>query len=263
MLKYTNRPNKLQKYASICINYTLVWVTTMLILLLSYILVWIEEDKEISEELVTISEKGEVTITKDTSSNYPLMDIDYKEYKIVNTDVKGWLNIPVIDLSIPVVQGEDNEFYLTHDYKKEKNKLGWVFVDARSNLKEKTQNTIIYGHNSTTGKMFGNLKEFLNLEEVNSEAKTIYFNTDNEQRLYEIFSVYVTDETDWSYIQSGLNTEDWGNFLKSSSDRNKNTNIATNTNGVSEIITFSTCYGALGTSKRLVIHAKIVTKIKR
>ena len=45
-------------------------------------------------------------------------DFDYQALLDENADCIGWLKIDGIDISYPVVQGEDNEFYLHHDFQK-------------------------------------------------------------------------------------------------------------------------------------------------
>ena len=43
-------------------------------------------------------------------------DFDYQALLDENSDCIGWLKIDETDISYPVVQGEDNEFYLHHDF---------------------------------------------------------------------------------------------------------------------------------------------------
>ena len=45
-------------------------------------------------------------------------DFDYQALLDENSDCIGWLKIDGTDISYPVVQGEDNEFYLHHDFQK-------------------------------------------------------------------------------------------------------------------------------------------------
>ncbi len=60
----------------------------------------------------------------DTESNVdnPMTAIDDFDYQALldeNADCIGWLKIAGTDISYPVVQGKDNEFYLYHDFQKE------------------------------------------------------------------------------------------------------------------------------------------------
>ena len=74
-------------------------------------------------------------------SNYSL-----EEYVNKNSDTVGWLKVPGTDIDISVVQAKDNDYYLTHDFDKKWNSMGWVFADYRDKFPELSQNTILYGH---------------------------------------------------------------------------------------------------------------------
>lgn len=62
------------------------------------------------------------------------LDIDFKELKSINPDVAGWIYMEALpDISYPIAQGDDNEFYLHHTYKKE------PFLQVQFLLTVKTQ----------------------------------------------------------------------------------------------------------------------------
>jgi sortase B len=86
------------------------------------------------------------------------------------------------------VQTEDNEYYLSHDFDKNEDSNGTLFVDSRCDLVNPTTNTIIYGHNMKSGLMFGSLKSYLD-EDYYNDHKTIHFSTLYEDRTYEIVAV--------------------------------------------------------------------------
>ena len=69
-------------------------------------------------------------------------------------DLVAWIEIPGTPLSLPVVQGKDNDYYLNHDIEKSRNALGVPFMDYRNKADFSDQNTIIYGHRVKNGKVF-------------------------------------------------------------------------------------------------------------
>ena len=86
--------------------------------------------------------------------------VDFDGLKAVNPDVVAWIVIPGLDISYPVVQGEDNAYYLHHLFTRETNSSGSIFVDCHNRPDFMDQNTIIYGHNMKNGSMFGTLDTY-------------------------------------------------------------------------------------------------------
>ncbi len=75
-----------------------------------------------------------------------------------NRDIVGWLNIENV-LDLPVMY-RDNSYYLTHDFYKNKNTAGTLFLDVNHPFKEKTQNLLLHGHNMKDSTMFGRLVQY-------------------------------------------------------------------------------------------------------
>ncbi len=88
--------------------------------------------------------------------------IDFTQLLSVNSDIVGWLRIRALDISYPVVQGKDNDYYLHRTFEKTDNFAGCLFVNSYNMGDFTDQNTIIYGHNMKNGSMFGKLKNFVN-----------------------------------------------------------------------------------------------------
>lgn len=147
------------------------------------------------EDNETIKELEETVITKDIEI---VDDKTVKDYinelrsKYDNDDIKGILSIDGLDVSIPVVKGKDNSYYLKHAVTKKKSVIGSVFIDYRNNTNSRQIN--IYGHNSTKfNPPFKVLEGYLNKDYYN-EHKYFEFMVNDETRKYEIFSVIVANK---------------------------------------------------------------------
>ena len=118
-----------------------------------------------------------------------------EELKSINNNYEMWIEIPNTKINYPIVQGKDNEYYLKHNFKNESNMSGTIFVDCNNNIDE-DKNIIIYGHNMRNGTMFNNITKFK--EESffnNNNNNTINIIRNNILYQYEIFSIYVEDES--------------------------------------------------------------------
>lgn len=85
---------------------------------------------------------------------------DWEALQNENSDVVAWLYIPECDISYPVVQGNDNQYYLDHTVKKEENRFGAIFLSAEASPDFSQDNSLIYGHSVDIGGMFTNLSYF-------------------------------------------------------------------------------------------------------
>lgn len=106
-----------------------------------------------------------------------------------NPEIVGWLEIAGADISYPVLQAVDNEYYLTHDYKKKKTPIGSLFLDCEYDFSIPSSNLLIYGHRNRKGLMFENLTKYKK-EEFYQKNPTIQLTTKEEDKTYEILSVF-------------------------------------------------------------------------
>ena len=117
-----------------------------------------------------------------------------EELKSINNNYEMWIEIPNTKINYPIVQGKDNEYYLKHNFKNESNMSGTIFVDCNNNIDE-DKNIIIYGHNMRNGTMFNNITKFKEESFFNNNNNTINIIRNNILYQYEIFSIYVEDES--------------------------------------------------------------------
>ena len=87
-------------------------------------------------------------------------DLDWDALRQQNPDIVAWVYVPDCDISFPVVQGEDNSYYLTHITGKEYSEYGSVFLDCAANSQFLDNNSVVYGHSVEGGGMFTNIKNF-------------------------------------------------------------------------------------------------------
>ena len=140
-----------------------------------------------------------------------------EEYK----SIIGWIEIKDTNISYPVVQGADNEFYLTHDYKGDKAERGAIFLDSNYNWEISGNNFMIYGHYMLNDEMFTDLTKY-GKENINKKHPTIRLTTENEDAEYDIIAVFrskVYNKSDkdvfkyYQFINSGSEKE-YNNFIK-------------------------------------------------
>lgn len=75
-------------------------------------------------------------------------------------DAIGWLYIPNTSISYPVMQSDDNDYYLSHAYDGSYLKAGSVFLDYRCESRFMNPINIVYAHNMKNGSMFAGVLNF-------------------------------------------------------------------------------------------------------
>jgi len=174
----------------------------------------------------------------------------------VNEDVVGWIWIPDSRISYPVMQGEDNDFYLNNTWQKQENAMGSIFLEWQVAADFSEFNTIVYGHNMKNKTMFSQLHDFRDIR-FRDAHPYVYILTDAGVYRYEVFSCYQAEVGSDTY-QFGMQ---WDKTKQEYIDRclKKSVIDCGITPAVTDrILTLSTCSGlggVLGTENRFVVHA--------
>lgn len=128
-----------------------------------------------------------------------------EELKSINSDYKMWIQIENTNINYPVVQGSDNDYYLKHNFRKESNISGTVFVESANDI-DNDKNIILYGHNMRNGTMFNNITNYKEESFFNEDNK-ISIIMNNTLYEYEVFSVYVKNVSEVN-LAIGFESED-------------------------------------------------------
>lgn len=180
-----------------------------------------------------------------------------------NNDFVGWLEVVGTDINYPVMQTpNDPEYYLQRDFNKEEDTNGTLFVDYRCDIVNPTTNTIIFGHNMRSGKMFGGLKKYLDYDYYQSH-KTIIFKSLYEEQEYEVVGVglsqvgYSDDDT-YKYYEfidavTGAELQEFLDNIQSLSVFDETIDITS----TDKLLTLSTC-NSYKEDGRLFVVAKRV-----
>lgn len=199
-------------------------------------------------EVVTVWENGrEVTIP--TMKN----PIDFAELKGVNEDIVGWLKISALDISYPVVQGTDNDYYLHRTFEGVENFAGCLFVNSGNSADFTDQNTIVYGHNMKNGSMFGKLKKFQE-EETFRKSKYFWMFTENFIYQYRIFSAMTVNKVGINY-QTFFAESEFSEFRDQAFANSVVENSDVELSYEDRIVTLSTCTG--DDSTRFVVMGRL------
>lgn len=118
-----------------------------------------------------------------------LAQMDLPALQQVNSDVIGWIAIPGTEISYPLVQGTDNDYYLTHTWNLSSSAVGSIFMDCRCAADGSGFNTIVYGHRMNNGSMFAALKHYKKQDFWQAHPQ-VYVTTAEGTHSYKIYAAY-------------------------------------------------------------------------
>lgn len=112
--------------------------------------------------VATVSPAPSASPQTETTSAPPEvpLTIDWDSLRRTNADVVAWLYCAGTPVNYPVVQAENNEYYLTRNVEREKSDGGALFLDCRNNILAQDENFIVYGHRMKDDSMFGTLPQY-------------------------------------------------------------------------------------------------------
>ena len=222
----------------------------------------IEDSRVRQEELLASQQQKAKQITenikKEDAEKNSRTNIhrDFTALREENEDIVAWITVPGTEIDMPIVQAEDNTYYLTHDIDKKTNSMGWAFADYQNTFPTLSTNTIFYGHTYRQTTIFSKLKNVLEKKWLDDDSKhMITLDTEKDRLLFKVFSVYTIDQTT-DYLQIDFSSRDkYKEYLNTSLNRSiKDFKVTPTVNN--KIITLSTCYN--DSDQRLIVQAKLI-----
>lgn len=128
----------------------------------------------------------------------PPVTVDFERLQKDNPQVVAWLCCPGTDIDYPVMQGEDNDFYLHHSYTGAEDQSGAIFVDAQCAPGFADSNSVIYGHSMKDGSMFGGLEAWKE-QGYYEEHPVMWLLTPDASYRVRLFSGYTTSAYSETY----------------------------------------------------------------
>lgn len=213
--------------------------------------------------------KNDVTTAPDSTVSTEKKS-KYQSYIDKNSDFVGYIRIEKTAVDYPVVQGDDDVFYLTHNFEKQPEERGAIYMSSECDSSLKDFNTVLYGHNWLDTTMFSEVTKYESVD-FYKEHPVINFDTAYDDMQWKIFAVFITnaDENEddgyiFNYIYPHLDGDNFSGYI---SEVNKRTLYKTGVDVSSndKILTLSTCSRKMDTSDRradarIVVVARLLRK---
>lgn len=118
-----------------------------------------QQEQQIEQETKELEQF--LHVEEQDSSKEDSFTVDWAGLQATNPNVVAWIVLPDTNISYPVVQGTDNDFYLNHTFAGAYNTMGAIFLDHAASPNFTDDNSLIYGHSvSDIGGMFTDLVKY-------------------------------------------------------------------------------------------------------
>ncbi|MBQ7320583.1 MAG: class B sortase [Clostridia bacterium] len=137
----------------------------------------------------------------ETTAPAPVVREEYREMaerlhtlKEQYPDLFGWIYIKFGEdqvINLPVMKGDDNNYYISHAYDGTESKSGAIFADYRNTDRriDLNQNLIFYGHNMNNSSMFALVSSRYKQEELFQSVPIVFYSMEGKYT-FNVFSIY-------------------------------------------------------------------------
>ena len=195
------------------------------------------------------------TVVKKKKLYYMKNPVDFTALQGINDDIIGWLKVGALDISYPVTQASDNDYYLHLTFELVQNAAGCIFVDSQNRPDFQDDNTIVYGHNMKDGSMFGTLKNFVQ-DGVYESDPYFWIYTPDRIYKYEIFNCSTVGAVSNTYTLEFGSRKEFQDYLDKALMQSQVDSSKVKVKSSDKIVTLSTCTGDEET--RFVVQGKLV-----
>ena len=184
-----------------------------------------------------------------------------------NPDTAAWLYMPGAEVDDPVMQGDDNGYYLQRDENGNFSEWGCYYAHCDDHLGSRSgldKNTVIFGHSASNcdpdGPRFTKLHRYLDADYV-KENPYIYLSVQDADLVFQITACFITDIS-FDYIAPDPTDEEWADLLAQVARKNWLAFDGVTLGEEDTVLTLSTCcrkYDMENTgNQRLVVMAKLL-----
>lgn len=163
----------------------------------------------------TRAETSEAT-TEETTKPKPDIPINFEGLADFNPDIYAWLTIPDTEINYPLLHSseDDPDFYLYNNAGGFNGLLGSIYTQSNYNKDLASDNvTVIYGHRTIYGGMFGSLGEYFDEEYRNAHSEIIIYTPEHIFTYKVIFAVTFGDELLLARFNGCESEEDYQRLL--------------------------------------------------
>ena len=179
-----------------------------------------------------------MALTKEICAQW-MAEIDHERLAELNEDYACWIYAPGTQIDYPIVQCEDNSYYLKRLFNREKNSAGTLFIDYRNLPDFQDPNTLIYGHHMRNDSMFGTLTDYVDQAYFEAHPYMLIM-SDEEIAILELFAGYTTSDEDHCYDIAISDENDMRAFLGEAA-RKTNFLSGVQVQPFDRLVTLSTC----------------------
>lgn len=127
---------------------------------------------------------------------------DYALHYANNPQTVGYIKIDGTKIDTPVVQADNNKYYLNHDFYGKATSYGAIYASYKNNFQPFDRNTLLYGHNMNDGSRFASLLNYRSIDYFKKHP-VIQYDSLYEKHLWKIYAVIITNgstESDNGYF---------------------------------------------------------------
>lgn len=256
--------NKIKEF----IRKTLMLIAVIAIIFSGYKLYEIKKDENAAksvnddiEEIIKNKKPSQTTKNEDTENELNFLTKEtFAELQAINSDFKGYLYYPSLDIYEHVVQTNNNEYYLNADFYNEYSIYGTVFIDTDQSMNQ--QNKTLYGHWIDNSSLkFSDLHKLKNEKEYD-KYKNFYYVDDEYIYEYEVAIVIyhhtIDDFDNIPYWQGDFDENELNAFINNAKELEfYDTGVEFSTDD--HIMTLQTCI-TYDSEERLVVIGREVSR---
>ena len=186
----------------------------------------------------------------------------YRKLYSINNEMVGWMTISDTKIDYPVMQTDDEEYYLSHDFFHDNNANGLLILDRHCDPYTPSYNLVVSGHNRKNDTIFSNLYEYYRDKRHRDAHMFIKFDSLMEERTYVVFAAffaadYDVDEEGFRYnanIEYAVDAKQWLREINEYKLYETNVDVGFG----DQFLTLTTCNSSRRKNGRFVVVARRV-----